>query len=50
MKKITLPDVLAIAGLMLLITGVAAFDWRLALITCGVLLLAGGLFAMTVGK
>jgi hypothetical protein len=50
MKDITLSDVLLIAGFVLLLSGVAAYDWRLALIVCGVLLLAGGVAGMVRGK
>ena len=50
MKEITLPDIMLIVGLVFLVAGVAAFDWRLALIVCGVLLLAGGVFGMARGK
>ena len=50
MKNITLPDILLIAGFLFLTGGIAAFDWRLALIVCGVLLLAGGVVGMARGK
>lgn len=36
-------DVLTILGLALLCGGLAAFDWRLALIACGLVLLFLGL-------
>lgn len=50
MKDITLLDVLLIAGLILLVAGVAAYDWRAALIVCGALLLAGGADGMVRGR
>jgi len=50
MKDITLPDIMLVAGLLLLVGGVAAYDWRLALIVGGVLLLAGGALGMVRGK
>ena len=50
MKAVSLPDVLLVAGLLLLVSGIAAFDWRLALIVGGVLLLAGGVAGMVRGK
>ena len=50
MKDITLSDILLIAGFLLLVGGVSAFDWRLALIVCGGLLLAGGVVGMARGK
>ena len=49
MKDITLSDILLIAGFLLLVGGVAAYDWRLALIVGGVLLLAGGVAGMMRG-
>ena len=50
MKDITLPDILLIVGFAFLAGGVSAFDWRLALIVCGVLLLAGGAFGVVRGR
>ena len=50
MKDIALPDIMLVAGLLLLVTGVAAFDWRLSLIVCGGLLLAGGIAGMLRGR
>lgn len=42
-KRIDGSDVLTIIGLALLCGGLAAFDWRLALIACGLVLLLLGL-------
>lgn len=39
-------DVLVVVGLALLCGGLAAYDWRIAIIVCGVLLLAIGLTAL----
>lgn len=44
MKQSDVPDLLIIAGICLLCAGVAAYDWRLALVVCGVLLLAIGFY------
>ena len=46
MKRIDGSDVMTILGLALLCGGLAAFDWRLALIACGVVLLALGLIGV----
>lgn len=43
MKRIDGSDVLTIIGLALLCGGLAAYDWRLALIACGLVLLLLGL-------
>lgn len=43
MKRIDGSDVMTIIGLALLCGGLAAFDWRLALVACGLVLLALGL-------
>ena len=43
MKRIDGSDVMTIIGLALLCGGLAAFDWRLALIACGLVLLLLGL-------
>ena len=43
MKRIDGSDVMTILGLALLCGGMAAFDWRLALIACGLVLLLLGL-------
>lgn len=43
MKRIDGSDVMTILGLALLCGGLAAFDWRLALIACGLVLLLLGL-------
>ena len=43
MKRIDGSDVLTIIGLVLLCGGLAAFDWRLAVIACGLVLLVLGL-------
>ena len=50
MKAITLSDILLIVGLLLLVGGVSAFDWRLGLMVCGALLLAGGAVGMVRGR
>ena len=50
MKNFTLPDLMLVLGLVCLVGGVAAFDWRMALIVFGVLLLAGGVVGLTRGK
>lgn len=48
--RFDLADGLVILGLALLAGGVAAFDWRLALIVCGaVLLWVGGRYALPRG-
>lgn len=44
--RIDLPDLMVVLGLALLAGGLGAFDWRLALITLGVILLAFGLIAV----
>ena len=49
MKAVSLPDVLLVAGFVFLVGGIAAFDWRLALIVGGGLLLAGGIAGMLRG-
>lgn len=43
MKRIDGSDVLTIFGLALLCGGLTAFDWRLALIACGLVVLLLGL-------
>lgn len=43
MKRLDGSDVLTIFGLALLCGGLAAYDWRLALIACGLVLLGLGL-------
>ena len=43
MKRIDGSDVLTVIGLVLLCGGLAAFDWRLALVACGLVLLLLGL-------
>ena len=43
MKRIDWSDVLTILGLALLCGGLAAFDWRLGLVACGLVLLILGL-------
>ena len=43
MKRIDASDVMTIIGLALLCGGLAAFDWRLALVACGMVLLVLGL-------
>ena len=43
MKRVDGSDVMTIFGLALLCGGLAAFDWRLALIACGLVLLVLGL-------
>ncbi len=42
-SRIDLQDVLVVVGLAMLAGGLAAFDWRLALVVCGAVLLAVGL-------
>lgn len=43
MKRVDGSDVMTSIGLALLCGGLAAFDWRLALIACGLVLLLLGL-------
>jgi hypothetical protein len=43
MKRVDGSDLMTILGLALLCGGLAAFDWRLTLIACGLVLLALGL-------
>jgi len=50
MTTITLPDMMAVAGFIALISGIAAFDWRVALFAAGLLLLIGGIVGMVRGK
>lgn len=44
--KVDLHDVVFIVGLGLLAGGVWAYDWRLALIVCGVILVSLGLLGV----
>lgn len=44
MSKFDLSDVVFLVGLVLLAIGLAAYDWRLALVVCGALLLILGLW------
>lgn len=46
MKQIDGSDVLTVIGLAVLCGGLAAYDWRLALIACGLVLLALGLIGV----
>lgn len=46
-KRIDESDVMTICGLALLCGGLAAYDWRLALIVCGLILLVIGLAGAT---
>lgn len=46
MKRIDLADVMVVLGLALLAGGLGAYDWRLALIVCGAILLLVGLVAV----
>ena len=50
MKAVALPDVLIVVGSVFVAAGLAAYDWRLALIACGGLLLAGGIVGILRGK
>lgn len=43
MKRIDMSDVLVVLGLALLAGGLGAYDWRLALMVCGLVLLVLGL-------
>lgn len=43
MKRVDVSDVLVVFGLALLAGGLGAYDWRLALVVCGLILLAVGL-------
>lgn len=43
MNQSDVPDILIVVGIILLSGGLAAYDWRLALVVCGVILLAIGL-------
>lgn len=43
MNRIDVSDVLALAGLGLMVWGLAAFDWRAAIVGVGVVLLLVGL-------
>lgn len=43
MRRIDLSDVMVIVGLALLAGGLGAYDWRLACVVCGLVLLALGL-------
>lgn len=45
MKRADLADVLVFVGLALLAGGLAAYDWRVALVACGGLLFAVGFAA-----
>ena len=47
---VSLVDVLLVLGLGLLAAGLGGFDWRLALIACGALLLVGGAVGMVRGS
>lgn len=49
MKRVDLSDALIVVGLAMLGGGLAAYDWRVALIVCGVILLAIGLFVVLRG-
>lgn len=43
MKEDAVPDLMIVLGLALLAGGLAAYDWRLALVVCGLVLLLLGL-------
>lgn len=43
MKAVDLSDVMVALGLVMIAGGLAAYDWRVALVVCGALLLAIGL-------
>lgn len=43
MKQVDLSDAMVMLGLALLAGGLAAYDWRLALVVCGLILLVVGL-------
>jgi hypothetical protein len=45
MTRFDLVDVMVFVGLGLMAAGLAAFDWRLALLVCGALLFVFGLYA-----
>jgi type IV secretory pathway VirB2 component (pilin) len=42
-KADAVPDLMIVLGLALLAGGLAAFDWRLAMVVCGLVLLLLGL-------
>lgn len=44
--KVDLHDVVFIVGLAMLAGGIGAYDWRLALIVCGALLVSLGLLGV----
>lgn len=46
MTRIDVSDVLVIVGLAMLAGGLGAYDWRLALVVCGVILLVFGLIGV----
>jgi hypothetical protein len=43
---VDLSDVMLVLGVILLGAGLAGYDWRLALVVLGALLLAGGLWTV----
>lgn len=45
LKDIDLVDVMIVLGLVMIGAGLGAYDWRLALVVCGSLLIAFGLWA-----
>lgn len=50
MRRVSLADLAALLGLLVLVVGLGLYDWRLVLILFGTLLLLGGLRAATQGK
>lgn len=48
--RIDLADVLVAVGWVMLAAGLAGYDWRLALVVCGVVLLAVGLWSAGRGR
>jgi len=42
LKDIDLVDVMIVLGLVMIGAGLGAWDWRVALVVCGALLLVGG--------
>lgn len=46
MAKIDLNDIVVLVGLAMLAAGVGAYDWRLALIVCGTILVSLGVLGV----
>ena len=47
MRRVSLADLAAVLGLLMLALGLALFDWRLVLILFGTVLLMGGVWTAT---